>query len=145
MLNQTLYPYMSSSQDKGMLRRSFRIVALITTVVSVTIFLLSDWLVHILSKGHTPEAVIILRILCLYMFFAGFSLIMGAPALVAFGHQKPFNMSVVWSSVVLLICYAVIIISGSSTFYWFASALVAAELMVFSYRFYYCRRYGLFA
>ena len=140
MLSQTLYPYMSKSQDKDMLRRSFFIVAVMSTCMSVAIFIFSDFMVHLLSKGHTPEAVIILRILCIFLFFSGISLIMGAPSLVAFGHQKPFNMSVVWSSVVLLLCYAVIIISGSSSYYWFAFALVAAELMVFCYRFYYCRR-----
>ena len=143
MLNQTLYPYMSKSQDKDMLRHSFRIVALLTTCVSVILFLSADFVVYLLSKGHTPEAVIILRILCLYLFFAGFSLFLGSPTLVAFGHQKPFNMSVVWSSVVLIVCYAVMIISGNSSFYWYAIALVAAELMVLSYRFYYCRKAGL--
>jgi PST family polysaccharide transporter len=143
MFNQALYPNMSKAQDKNMLRHSFRIVTLITTCVSAAIFLLSDFLVYLLSGGQTPEAVNILRILCLYLFFSGFSLIMGTSSLVAFGYQKPFNVSVIWSSVVLIICYSLMILSGSSSIYLYAFALVAAELMIFGYRFYYCRRYGL--
>jgi len=143
MFNQALYPNMSKSQDKQMLRRSFRITAVLTSSVSVCLLLISDFAVNLLSGGQTPEAVGILRILCLYLFLSGFSVVMGTSSLVAFGYQKPFNTSVVWSSVVLIVCYSLMILTGNSSGYLYAFALVAAELMVFGYRFYYCRRYGL--
>jgi len=144
MFNQALYPNMSKSQDKKMLRHSLRIVTLTTFCMSVGIFLLSNLMVRLLSGGDTPEAAGILRILCLYMFFSGFSVFLGTSSLVAFGYQKPFNVSVLWSTVVLIVCYSVMIITGNNSFYLYALALVAAELMVFGYRLYYCRRYGLF-
>jgi PST family polysaccharide transporter len=143
MFNQALYPNMSKSQDKTMLRRSFGITAMLTFCVSVGIFLISDFAVHLLSKGQSPEAIGILRILCLYLFFSGFSVVMGTSSLVAFGYQKPFNVSVVWSTVVLIGCYSLMIMSGNNSIYLYALALVAAELMVFGYRLYYCRKYGL--
>jgi PST family polysaccharide transporter len=144
MFNQALYPNMSKSQDKKMLQRGFRITAVITLCVSVCIFLIADFAVHALSKGYMPEAAGILRILCLYLLFSGFSLYMGTSSLVAFGYQKPFNVSVVWSTVVLIVCYAWMITTGNNSIYLYAMALVAAELMVCSYRFYFCRRYRLF-
>ena len=143
MFNQALYPNMSKSQDKKMLRRSFGITAAITSCVSVCIFVISDFAVHLLSKGQSPEAVGLLRILCIYLFFAGFSVFMGTSTLVAFGYQKPFNVSVVWSTVVLIICYSLMIVSGNHSIYLYAAALVAAELMIFGYRFYYCHAYKL--
>ena len=143
MFNQALYPHMSKSQDKSMLHHSFRIMVVITSCVSVVIFLISGFVVSLLTRGETPEAVGILRILCLYQFFAGFSVFMGTSTLVAFGYQKPFNVSVVWSTVVLIACYSLMILSGCSSIYLYALATVAAELMVFGYRFYYCKRYGL--
>ena len=145
MFNQALYPNMSKSQDKTMLRRSFGITAVLTLSVSVCIFLISDFAVNLLSVGQSPEAVGILRILCFSLFFAGFSIFMGTSSLVAFGYQKPFNVSVVWSTVVLIVCYSLMIVSGNSSVYLYAVALVAAELMVFGYRFYYCHRHGLFS
>ena len=143
MFNQALYPNMSNSQDKKMLRRCFGITTVITSCVSLCIFFISDFAVHLLSKGQSPETVGILRILCLYLFFAGFSVFMGTSSLVAFGYQKPFNVSVVWSTVILIVCYALMIVSGNSSVYLYALALVAAELTVFGYRFYYCHKYGL--
>ena len=126
-----------------MLRRSFRIVAVIASCVSAGVFLLSGFVIPLLSHGETPEAVGILRILCLYLFFAGFSVFMGTSSLVSFGYQKPFNVSVLWSTAVLIVCYSLMILSDSSSIYLYAWALVAAELMVSGYRFYYCRKYGL--
>lgn len=143
MFNQALYPNMSKSQDKNMLRRGFGIVAVYTLCVSVGVFLLSDFVVPFLSHGEAHEAVIILRILCLYLFFSGFSVFMGTSSLVAFGHQKPFNVSVVWSTVVLTACYLLMIISDNNSIYLYAFALVAAECMVFGYRYYFCHKYGL--
>ena len=144
MFSQALYPNLSHSQDKRMLRSSFGITALFTTGVSVFVFLIAGIAVRLLSHGLAPpEAVVILRILCVFLFFSGFSVFMGSSALVAFGHQKPFNMSVVWSTVILIACYGVIIATNHHAGYMYALALVAAELMVCGYRFYACRKYGL--
>jgi len=145
MFNQALYPNLSKSQDKQMLHRSLRITACITSCVTIIIFLISDFAVDLLSGGEVPEAVGLLRILCLYLFLAGFSVFMGTSSLVAFGYQKPFNMSVIWSTVVLIICYSLMIITGNNSIYLYALALVAAECMVFGYRFYYCCKYRLFS
>ena len=143
MFNQALYPNLSKSQDKTMLRRSFGITAVITSCVSVGIFFISDFAVQLLSKGQSPEAIGILRILCIYLFFAGFAVFMGTSSLVAFGYQKPYNLSVVWSTLVLIVCYVLMIATGNNSIHLYALALVAAELVVFGYRFYYCNKYRL--
>ena len=143
MFNQALYPHMSKSQDHSMLRRSFGITAVLTSCVSLGIFFISDFVVRLLSGSQTPEAVGILRIMCLYLFFAGFSVFMGTSSLVAFGYQRPFNLSVVWSTGVLIVCYMLMTIAGYNSIHLYAFALVAAELMVFGYRYYYCRKNGL--
>lgn len=143
MFNQALYPNMSNSQDKKMLRSSFRITAIITLSVSCGVLLISDFAVGLLSGGRIPAAVGILRILCAGLFFSGFSVFFGSSSLVAFGYQKPFNISVVWSTVLLLVCYSLMILTGNSSGNLYALALVAAELLVFAYRFYYCQHYRL--
>ena len=142
MFNQALYPNISKSQDKQMLHRGFRIIACITVCITIIILFVSDFGIRLLSGGEIQEAGL-LRILCIYLFLAGFSVFMGTSTLVAFGYQKPFNMSVIWSTVVLIICYSLMIITGNSSIYLYALTLVAAECMVFGYRFYYCHKYGL--
>ncbi|MDR1103621.1 MAG: oligosaccharide flippase family protein [Tannerella sp.] len=143
MFNQALYPSLSKSQNKDMLRRSLGIVTLMTSAVALLLFFLSGWLTDILSQGKTPEAGSLMRILCLYIFMGGFSLFLGSSALVSFGHQRPFNLSVLLSSALLLVCYALMVLTQNNSIYLYALTLVLAECVVLGYRFYYCRKYGL--
>jgi PST family polysaccharide transporter len=143
MFNQALYPNLAKSQDKNMLRRSFGITAILSLVVALALFFLSGFATDILSAGKTPQAGSLMKIMCLIVFMSGLSIFLGASALVAFGHQRPFNLSVILSTVVLLICYALMILTHNSSIYLYALTLGLAELTVVGYRFYYCRKYGL--
>ncbi|MDR2138219.1 MAG: oligosaccharide flippase family protein [Tannerella sp.] len=143
MFNQALYPNLSKSRNRDMLRRSLGLTTLITSAVALLLFCLSGWLTGLLSHGQTPGAGSLLRILCLYVFMAGYSVFLGASALVSFGHQHPFNLSVILSSAVLLICYTLMIVTQNNSVYLYALTLVVAESVVFGYRFHYCRKYGL--
>ncbi|MDR2764632.1 MAG: oligosaccharide flippase family protein [Tannerella sp.] len=143
MFNQALYPSLSKSQNRDMLRRSLGITTLITSAIAVLLFFLSGWLTDLLSHGKTPEAGSLLQLLCLYIFLSGFSICLGSSALVSFGHQRPFNLSVILSSVVLLICYTLMVATQKNSIYLYALTLVLAECVVLGYRFCYCRKYGL--
>ncbi|MDR0844272.1 MAG: oligosaccharide flippase family protein [Tannerella sp.] len=143
MFNQALYPNLAKSQDKQMLSRSLGIVAILTLAVACVIFLISGIATDILSAGKTPQAGDILRIMCLAIFMSGFSVFLGASVLVSFGYQRPFNLSVILSTVALLVCYVLMILTDNNSIYLYALTLVVAELVVVGYRFYYCRKYGL--
>jgi PST family polysaccharide transporter len=143
MFNQALYPNLSKSQDKNLLRNSFGVTTIITCLVAVALFFLSGFATDILSAGKTPQAASIMQILCFYIFLSGFSIFLGASTLVAFGHQRPFNLSVILSSIVILICYAMMVATHNNSIYLYAWTLGLAELVVVGYRFFYCRKYGL--
>ncbi|MDR1331333.1 MAG: oligosaccharide flippase family protein [Tannerella sp.] len=143
MFCQALYPNLSKSRDRSLLRHSFGVTALITTAVAVALFFAAGFATDLLSAGRTPQSAAILRILCLYVFFSGFSVFTGASALVVFDRQRPFNASIILSSLVLVACYALMIATGSNSIYLYAWTLVLAECVVLAYRFYYCRKYGL--
>ncbi|MDR1455666.1 MAG: oligosaccharide flippase family protein [Tannerella sp.] len=143
MFSQALYPSLSRSRNRDMLRRGLGVTALITFAIALLLFFLSGWLTDLLSHGKTPEAATLLRILCLYIFMAGFSVYLGSSALISFGHQRPFNMSVILSSAVLLVCYALMVATHSSSIYLYAFTLALAEGVVLGYRFRYSLKYGL--
>ena len=63
--------------------------------------------------------------------------------LVAFGHQRPFNVSVICSTVALLICYSVMITLHLNSIYLYAGALILAEMVVLAYRAFAAHRYWL--
>ncbi|MDR3194329.1 MAG: oligosaccharide flippase family protein [Tannerella sp.] len=143
MFNQALYPNLSKSQNRDMLRRCLGITTLVTSAVALTLFFLSGWVTGLLSGGATPQAGDILRILCIYLFLSGFSIFLGTSALVAFGHQRPFNLSVILSTLVLLAGYAWMTGTQNSSIYLYALTLALAEAVVLGYRFCYCLKYEL--
>ncbi|MDR1746678.1 MAG: oligosaccharide flippase family protein [Tannerella sp.] len=143
MFTQALYPNLSNSQDKKLLRHSFGVTAVITSVVAVILFLISNVATDLLSAGKTPQAAGILQILCLYRFLSGFSIFLGSSVLVAFDHQRPFNQSVILSTLVLVACYALMAFTNNYSVYLYAWILTLAEIIVLAYRFYYSRKYGL--
>ena len=143
MLNQALYPNLSRSRDRTMLPSILRIVTLLIVGVTIVLFTFSSPIVRILSHGELREAASLLRLLCLYLFFSGFSVFLGTSVLVAFGRQRPFNVSVICSTVALLICYSVMIYFRLNSIYLYASALIIAEIVVLFYRTYFARRYKL--
>ncbi|MDR1602129.1 MAG: oligosaccharide flippase family protein [Tannerella sp.] len=143
MFNQALWPNLSKSQDKSLLRHSVGVMLLITGAVTVALFLLSGIATDLLSVGKTPQAAGVLQILCFYVFLSGMSILLGASALIAFGHQRSFNMSVILSSIVLLASYALMILTHNNSIYLYAWTLGLAESVVLGYRFLYCRKYGL--
>ena len=143
MLNQALYPNLSRSRDRAMLPSLLRIVALLIAAITVVLFALSDPIVRILSHGELSEASALLRLLCLYLFFSGFSVFFGTSVLVAFGRQRPFNISVICSTAALLLCYSVMIYFHLNSIYLYALALIVAEVVVLGYRAFFVRKYGL--
>jgi PST family polysaccharide transporter len=143
MYNQALYPNLAKSQDKVMLHHSMRIAVLLTLGVTGVAFLLSGWATSLLSAGTMPQAAVLMQITCVTLFMASLSIFFGTPTLIVFGHQRPFNMSIVIASAVLLASYAVMILTGSNSIYLYAWTLALSEFIVLTCRFACCRKYGL--
>lgn len=143
MLNQALYPNLSRSRDRGMVRSLLRPVTLLVLGTSAALFALADPIVRVLSHGELTEAAALLRLLCVHLLCSGFSVFLGTSVLVAFGHQRPFNVSVICSTVALLLCYLVMTSFHLSNIYLYAAALIVAEMVVLIYRAFFARRYRL--
>ncbi len=145
MLLQAVYPHNASKQDGDFARRFFYLLMGIVVVVALAVHFLIPYGVYYFAKDTLPEAVTIARILILYLIFGSVAIYLGSPTLVAFGYPKPFNNSVYISTVVLLVCYLFFYIFNVITLYNLAVALIISEAVIVAYRFYYCRKYKLFA
>jgi len=143
MLNQALYPNLSRSRDKGMVRSLLRVVTLFVLGAVALLFFFAESIVRILSHGELTEAAALLRLLCVQLTCSGFSVFLGTSVLVAFGHQRPFNVSVICSTIALLVCYLVMIYFHLNSIYLYAGALILAEVVVLAYRVFAARRYRL--
>lgn len=143
MLNQALYPYFARTKDIFLARKGFFFMLLISFSVMLFVYIISPFAVNIFTGNELPESVPLLRILCLYIIAGGVSLYLGTPLLVAFGYSKPFNMSVMLSSLILLFFYLILYLNNWMSIDSFAWVLGLSELFIVSYRYYYCSKYKI--
>ena len=143
MLNQAAYPHVAKSRDVRFVRKFFTLNVGLSAVVALMVYLLAPIAIHIFAGDQMPEAITLTRILSVWVFVAGITIFIGAPVLVAFGYPKPFNNSVILSSVCLALIYFGMYATNILSIYMFAVALFLSEVVILVYRLYYCNKYGL--
>ena len=71
------------------------------------------------------------------------SLYLGSPVLVAFGYFKPFNTSVIYSTLLLIAAYLILYLGNIFNLYMFSACLVIIESYIVIYRLWYCVKYRI--
>ncbi|WP_297676950.1 oligosaccharide flippase family protein [uncultured Bacteroides sp.] len=146
MVNQAVYPHIARTLNKVFARKMLMINIFASLLIAIAVFILAPYAIYYFSKGEVEEAVVLTRILCIWVFFGGIVVYLGSPVLVSFGHPQPFNNSILAGTFVLLCSYLLLyILGGLGNIYYFAYALCLSEFVMFSYRFFYCIKYELFS
>jgi PST family polysaccharide transporter len=144
MFNQAVFPHNAKNRNSKFARDLFNAMVVISLVLAAFVFIMAPWVIHFFSKNRMPESIILLRLLCVYIFSGGISLYTGSPVLVAFGYARPFNVSVIISTLVLVTLYVVFYLLGFFSIHMFALSLGLAELTIAAYRLYFCFKYSIF-
>lgn len=143
MMNQAVYPHIAMTKSVSFVKKYLRIDILLSLSVALGLAVIAPFAIDFFSKGQLDESVNILRILCFWVLFGGITTYIGSPVLVSFGYPKPFNRSVVLSTVTLFVLYLICYLLDIFTIYNFAWILVISEFVILVYRIYYCRKYKL--
>lgn len=143
MMNQAVFPHIAITKNVSFVKKYLRIDILLSLSVAAVVAIIAPFAVELFSKGQLEESGTLLRILCLWVFFGGITTYIGSPVLVSFGYPKPFNRSVVLSTITLFILYFICYLFDIFTIYNFAWILVTSELVILLYRIYYCIKYKL--
>lgn len=143
MMNQAVYPHIAKTKSLSFVRKYLKINVLLSFCVAMGVAIAAPLIVSIFAKGQLGNSIPILQILCLWVFFGGISTYIGSPVLVSFGYSKPFNVSVIISTVILFSLYVAFILLNCFTVYNFAWVLVVSEFVILLYRGFYCFRYKL--
>lgn len=143
MFNQAAYPHVARTCDRRFVCRFLLLNIIVAAFTAVIVYAAAPWVIHFFAGEEALQAIVLLRIFCLYAFSTSITICMGSTMLVAFGYPRPFNASVIWSTLVLAFVYAVLYAAGAFTIYNFALAIVVTDVFVLLYRFYYCCRYGI--
>lgn len=143
MINNATYPHIAKTLDKGFLKKFGMVMMAIAFMLAVGVYVMAPWLVTLFTGGKLLVSVTILRILCMWVLLNGATYFLGTTSLVSFGHPKEFNLSVIFSSLVLIamygICYWLEVFNIEN----FALALVVSEVFIVAFRFYYCVKYDI--
>lgn len=143
MLNQAVYPHIAKTKNRLFVTKFFFVVTGLSFFIGLGMFVLAPLANTIFANGSLPESVILIKIAGIIMFITGIDVYMGAPILVSFGLSKPFNISVYFSTIVLLITYFFLYYTNNINYINFVIALALAELATTIYRFYYCTKLKL--
>lgn len=138
MVNQSIYPHLARTKDRILAKNGFFFITICSLLLSLFVYIIAPLAIRFFAGNELMEAVPLLRILCFYIFFSGVSLYLGTPLLVAFGYPKPFNLSVILSTIILMICYYLMYVLNVLTVSNFAYAMGITELFIVLYRISYC-------
>ena len=138
MVGQASYPYNARKKDASFATKILFGLLLLVGVMLVCLFFMAPFCVKILSHGNLPESAYLVRMLIPYIFIGSVSVYLGTPMLVAWGHSKPFNHSVFWSTGILLLIYGIFYLLKTGTPGSYCLVLCFGELGVASYRLYHC-------
>ncbi|MDD6209460.1 MAG: oligosaccharide flippase family protein [Bacteroidales bacterium] len=144
MLCQAMYPHIAKTKDRKITRSYLFVVLGVAFCIIIGVYILAPYAIDYFTGGKMHEAVLILRLLCLYIFFGSISIYLGYPTLVSFGYPSPFNKSVLFSTIILFISYASLYLTNSFSIINFSLVLGLSELSISAYRMYYCNKYKIF-
>lgn len=143
MMNQAVYPHIAKTKSVVFVRKYLTFDILLSLFIALVVAIMAPFVIPIFAKGQLAESVSILQILCVWVFLGGITTYIGSPVLVSFGYPKPFNFSVILSTLILFILYLLCFLTGCLTVYNFAWVLAISEFVILLYRGYYCFHYQL--
>ena len=140
MLQQAVFPTISRTKNKGMLKKIVYASLIIGCIVGLITNLLSDYLMLLFGGEAMLQYSSVLKVLSILSPFVALTFVLGTCSLVAFGYYKEYNFSLIFTSIiyilVLLILYFFDKISFWNLIYLrvFGDVLMALIRLYFSFK-----------
>ena len=144
MLNQAIYPHIARTRNKRFAYRMFGIICGVAIILIIVLVIVAPYIVGFFSMELLQESTLLVRLLCFYVFCYSLTTYLGAPVLVSFGYSQPFNRSVIYSSLVMMVLYVFLYFFKCFSGETFALALFLTEGFILAYRLYYCFKFKIF-
>ena len=143
MTTQATYPHNARHKNWGFARNVFLILGGTVLLGCITLFFAAPMVIKIVGDDKLPEAVPVLRVLIIYIMLGTCSVYLGTPTLVAWGYSKPFNNSVVLSTILIIGLYGILYILKTNTIFSYCFVLIITECFIVVYRLFYCLKYKI--
>lgn len=136
-----IYPSMIKEKKYSLIRNTKKIFMPIVTIGCIFLYVASNIIFRILGGNKYLLAVPAFRLLIPVCFFAFLSIIHGFPCLGAIGKEKQVTKTTIVSALFNIIAMCILILFNHFTIALIAIIRVLTEVIMFSYRYYYYRKY----
>ena len=143
IIDQAVYPHNAKHKDRRFATKTFFYMLLLGCVCAGIMVVGASPAVHFFGRGELNEAIPLLYILSIKVIATTLTFYTGTPVLVAFGYPKPFNMSVIWISLLTVVIYPSIYYMGMLSLNKVIGIIIFNEVFFAAYRLFYCVKYKL--
>jgi polysaccharide transporter, PST family len=142
-ISSVLFPHIAVNKNKRFTKKAFLLTIGLGLILTLLVFLFAKYIIYIIGGNAIIEAIPILRLSSFMIILSSFTFFLGTPVLVSFGYIKPFNYSIILSTLFLLVVYSVLFFFNQFSIVIFVICSLGTELFVSIYRFYFARKYKI--
>lgn len=140
-ISDAIYPEMIRSKNVHLIRKIILVFVPIIFIGCIITFFCGKWALWILGGEKYLAALPALRGLVPVLFFGFLAIIFGWPSLGAIGRVKETTISTVLASVFQIFVVLILLLFGRLSLFAMAVVRSATEMLLFTLRFYFCKKY----
>ncbi len=143
IIDQSVYPHNVKHKDRKFATKTFFYVLLLGFVCAGIMVAGASPAVQFFGHGKLNAAMPLLYIMSIKVIATTLTLYTGTPVLVAFGYPKPFNMSIIWVSLLTIVIYPAMYYFQLLSLNLVVTFIILSEVFFAAYRLFYCVKYKL--
>ena len=141
IVEQAIFPHNAKKKDPVMARQMFWIMLVFSCICAILMLIGTPLAVKFLGAGKLNAAIPLTCYLSIKVILSGMNYYSGAPLLVAFGFPRPYNASIIISTAIVITLSVMFYFMQILSLNIFVFLLIIGDLITFSIRLYYCKKY----
>lgn len=137
MLQQALFPTLARNQNKALLKRAIWISVILGVLIGAIIFISAPYIIQLFGGPAMADYAQTLKVLAFMTPFIALTFVIGSCALVAFGHFRAYNTSLIGTSIIYIIAVFVLWINDDITYWHLIYIRVGGEIVMVLIRLFY--------
>ncbi len=137
MLQQAVFPTITRTLNKKLLKQIIKYTFLLSLIILLIFNIFATELLFLMGGENLTEHVAVLKVLSLLIPIVALVFVLGTTTLVAFGFEKEFNYSLIFSTTVYLLLLLGLFVTGALTFWNIIILRIIAEFIMLLIRGYY--------
>uniref|UniRef100_UPI0040484968 oligosaccharide flippase family protein n=1 Tax=Polaribacter sp. TaxID=1920175 RepID=UPI0040484968 len=144
MLQQAVFPTLVRTKNKSFLIKLTKGAFFLGLIVGLLVYLFANEIIFVFGGAQMLSYALVLQFLAIMTPFVALTYILGTCSLVAFGHFKEYNLSLISTSIIYLVVIIVLYSFDLINFWNLIYLRIFADILMCLIRFYYSFRKKVF-